>query len=1209
MGSKQKQEQVDTFFQKFLIIQLDTDTFTPSLSFQWSPKDAVQLVRDKKLYRTNSSDTLRPSEKDIDKDDLKILQFCYPESIETLKSLYNQSTQKEIINNFSFVLTDSYGSKTITYCKRIIRQTDPICFCTISKKPYFKLFDSIFNVVQEKFQTKAKFGIHSLLTSIVSHQVPKSSTTIEITTFPTSNSQSENFIFPFSKPRTLFDHIDYDIIYNMKPQHLVRLFESVLCESRVVLMSNSPTVVSNAILAISSLLYPLVWQHIFISILPNSLMPYVSAPIPFLVGILDSSLKSFYQQPTEQVYLYDLDKLDFTVDPNMKPLLPYHIRIYLESYLKKLKLDHATYNSDMDHQIRKPFYSVIYHLFQNYTDFMLKNGVSYTFYKDLFLDSSVGQVKKILENLCNSQMVEMFFRDKETEFSASGDLNCSFLNDAQENADEIIFYSTKTLNKYDCRICTESTISKQSLEISGSSSSSSSSFLQSQQQQYIIHKDCFKCKACGIPLFDLEKERYVIKKLNDGERIKTYCSDCRSKTLINKIKISSTQSKQKFYAFFKNDDAGVSHTFSNIRSVMNNSSSSQSTSTHNHSSNSSSGGHHNHSTPNMKHYPVFPVSGEIRDFKFNTTGANVHSLATKKKGPHPNDLGRKSASLTKLNNYSLIPSPPVAVPASNANSNSSTITTTNTNGQPITTFNIRLNQKTYPTITSTVTLPSTSVPEFSKPTSSNSSNSKQQQQQQSKNDRFKPPLPPTPDERVERAIEQIKKRNINVHTDNVDLQEQLYHQHPTTMSFSAASSPSSLSSSPQSHSPPSSVSSSPTIFKDIVDTPLLKQSNQYSRPLPCAPKPPSPSSLSPSPSFIGSTHSTASKRSHSLGDASENINNTTSTSFSKTTTNTSGVNAKTTSNDLEIIPSSKSFTNNYIPPKYSPRRANESNQSSNNPAAVKNSPREASPPTVQSNQQQNHRPLPVIPKAVSSSTTYYSKSIDIPTGKAKTPPSVSPRKKDLSPSSTTTTTPPVESTSTTTTTKSTTSNRPLPKPSNNSLKLNTHKSNNTNNNGKTMGSPRKQLLPTPNPTTSTSTSPSTSPSPLSSPESKSPRRLNRFCFNCKEELNCKVPLMMANNNYYHQHCFTCTKCNNTLQKDYLLYQNKLYHVSCAQDVIPTCSRCEDKILSGKYIEDFKRKAFHEHCFSCVKCNTSLVGAQGYQEYFLQYYCKSCGDSL
>lgn len=128
----------------------------------------------------------------------------------------------------------------------------------------------------------------------------------------------------------------------MNPAHIIRLFEFAITESRVILLSKDISVVSNGILALSSLLSPLVWQHIFISILPNALMPYVAAPIPFLVGILESSLKSFYQQPTEQVILYSLDTLDFIIDPDTKSLLPYHIRIYLDNYLKEFKTQHPT---------------------------------------------------------------------------------------------------------------------------------------------------------------------------------------------------------------------------------------------------------------------------------------------------------------------------------------------------------------------------------------------------------------------------------------------------------------------------------------------------------------------------------------------------------------------------------------------------------------------------------------------------------------------------------------------------------------------------------------------------------------------------------------------------------------------------------------------------------------------------------------------------
>jgi hypothetical protein len=55
------------------------------------------------------------------------------------------------------------------------------------------------------------------------------------------------------------------------------------------------------------LLYPFEWQHIFIPLLPPSLLSYLCAPMPFLVGIHSSDLDEMLSLPLEEIIVIDLD--------------------------------------------------------------------------------------------------------------------------------------------------------------------------------------------------------------------------------------------------------------------------------------------------------------------------------------------------------------------------------------------------------------------------------------------------------------------------------------------------------------------------------------------------------------------------------------------------------------------------------------------------------------------------------------------------------------------------------------------------------------------------------------------------------------------------------------------------------------------------------------------------------------------------------------
>jgi len=68
----------------------------------------------------------------------------------------------------------------------------------------------------------------------------------------------------------------------------LRVLAALLCERRVVLVSNSPTRLTNCSHAVLAMLSCglLQWQHLYIPVLPPHLWQYLAAPYPYLIGIL-----------------------------------------------------------------------------------------------------------------------------------------------------------------------------------------------------------------------------------------------------------------------------------------------------------------------------------------------------------------------------------------------------------------------------------------------------------------------------------------------------------------------------------------------------------------------------------------------------------------------------------------------------------------------------------------------------------------------------------------------------------------------------------------------------------------------------------------------------------------------------------------------------------------------------------------------------------
>lgn len=59
----------------------------------------------------------------------------------------------------------------------------------------------------------------------------------------------------------------------------------MLFERRIIFTSKKLYRLSACVQSANAILYPMNWQHIFIPVLPQSLIDYLLAPMPYLIGL------------------------------------------------------------------------------------------------------------------------------------------------------------------------------------------------------------------------------------------------------------------------------------------------------------------------------------------------------------------------------------------------------------------------------------------------------------------------------------------------------------------------------------------------------------------------------------------------------------------------------------------------------------------------------------------------------------------------------------------------------------------------------------------------------------------------------------------------------------------------------------------------------------------------------------------------------------
>ena len=115
---------------------------------------------------------------------------------------------------------------------------------------------------------------------------------------------------------------------------IVALLVALLFERRVVLTSKSLSKLSRATHAANRMVFPLKWQHVFLPLMPAELMDYLTAPMPFVVGLPTQLMSAYEKVPKEEVFLLNLDDGSYTYFAEDFELVPKRIANKLQKTLE-----------------------------------------------------------------------------------------------------------------------------------------------------------------------------------------------------------------------------------------------------------------------------------------------------------------------------------------------------------------------------------------------------------------------------------------------------------------------------------------------------------------------------------------------------------------------------------------------------------------------------------------------------------------------------------------------------------------------------------------------------------------------------------------------------------------------------------------------------------------------------------------------------------
>lgn len=243
----------------------------------------------------------------------------------------------------------------------------------------FSLFSQLLDIVELKFAEGDK-SVYTLLHSVLAQPFPDPGRTIEAHTFRAvlqEDGQTDYVPEQFRLTRSnddyeYLEYVTYDTLFrSLDVDKILLIFECLLSERRILVVAKNLSTLTSCMDAISNMPYPFAWQYVFIPILPKTMLSFLCAPMPFLMGILSSSLEAALKEPMEEgVLIVDVDNNEILQAPeDLPPTLPVAAIEKLRKSLKKIVASpkrHMEFSIDVAHSLIKFWTS----LFGNYSKYM-----------------------------------------------------------------------------------------------------------------------------------------------------------------------------------------------------------------------------------------------------------------------------------------------------------------------------------------------------------------------------------------------------------------------------------------------------------------------------------------------------------------------------------------------------------------------------------------------------------------------------------------------------------------------------------------------------------------------------------------------------------------------------------------------------------------------------------------------------------------------
>uniref|UniRef100_A0A3B3UUL7 DENN domain-containing protein 1A-like n=1 Tax=Poecilia latipinna TaxID=48699 RepID=A0A3B3UUL7_9TELE len=296
---------------------------------------------------------------------LTVPKFCFPFSMDSL-------TINQVGQNFTFVLTDIESKQRFGFCRLSSGDLKHILF-------------------ESQWQ--------ELLVSLHTLPIPEPGVPIHlgVVNFATTNCPDYVSLHVLPLQRNLTEYFVAVDVNNM-----LHLYASMLYERRILICCSKLSTLTACVHGSAAMLYPMYWQHVYIPVLPQHLLDYCCAPMPFLIGVHSSLMEKVQGMALDDVVLLNVDTNTLETPYHDLQSLPNDVVSSLKSRLKKV----STTTGD---GVARAFLKSQASLFGSYRNALqFEAGEPITFNEETFINHRSSAMRQFLQNAIQLQLFKQF---------------------------------------------------------------------------------------------------------------------------------------------------------------------------------------------------------------------------------------------------------------------------------------------------------------------------------------------------------------------------------------------------------------------------------------------------------------------------------------------------------------------------------------------------------------------------------------------------------------------------------------------------------------------------------------------------------------------------------------------------------------------------------------------------------------------------------